>query len=366
LLLSACGLKPPGAKSNAQSDPLAPAVTRLLHAAANEDDPEQHGSYEDSIAAFGEPAVPHLAAALKDPDEKIRLAAVETLGKMHGAGVVDALLDALKDDDSEVRLAAVKAFGQNRDRRAVQPLMDQFAKDDDDQVRYECLTSLGLIGDPAASDLLVKGTADQYANVRLWSIDALCQMRDAHAPPLAVQLLQDPSLYVRKQVLYSCADAFDTNDGRQALLSLALTGEDFESTVWARRHLSTFMSKEPPAGELSQQVRAAALAAMKGPRPVLAALVLGDLKDPAATDVLIRALREDPNFYVRHHAAWELGEIGAPRAVPALIGALRDPVGVVAATAYNSLQWFSDDGDRRAAAAVNSYHGQKFDQRLPK
>jgi HEAT repeat protein len=232
-------------------------------------------------------------------------------------------------------------------------------------VRYECLTTLGLIGDPAAVDTLVKGTRASDPYIRMWSMDALCQMGDAHAAALAVPLLDDTNVYVRRQVLYSCATAFDTTEGRKGLMHAALTNSDFECTVWARRHLMTYVEKDPDGAQLKEEMRATALQALQGNQPVLAALVLGDLGDPAAIDELTRAL-QDPNVFVRHHAAYELGKIGDPRAVAALIKASQDPVPFVAATAFNSLQWFAAAGNQSAQRAVKEYKGQRFDHPLPK
>ncbi len=55
-----------------------------------------------------------------------------------------------------------------------------------------------------------------------------------------------------------------------------------------------------------------------------AVTVLGESKDPRATEPLIGTLSGDENTYVRATAAWALGEIKDRRAVEALIAALKD------------------------------------------
>lgn len=343
-----------------------PAVKRLLHQASGEQDPSQHDATIAALVALGSPAVPFLSKALEsDPDENVRLVAVEALGKMRGPGVVDALIAASKDTSDDVRLQAVTALGVIADRRAVQPLLDQFAKDDSPQVRYECLTSLGLIGDPAAVDVLVKGTTDSDYGVRMWSIDALCQMNDSHAPALVITMVHDPDPYVRQHVVEACGDAFNTPDGRTTLIALAIDADRFEGTVWARRQLMEYVTQNSGGPDLRTQMRTAALHGLHGPHPAPAALLLGDLGDRAATEPLIKALR-DPDRLVRHHAAFVLAKVGDRRAVPALIVALNDPVGLVAASAFNSLQWFAEDGDPRAQQAVRDYKGKRFAERLPR
>ena len=55
-----------------------------------------------------------------------------------------------------------------------------------------------------------------------------------------------------------------------------------------------------------------------------AAETLGKFRDPRAVQALIQALRQDPDPKVRAMAAWALGEIEDPAAVSALSAALRD------------------------------------------
>jgi HEAT repeat protein len=349
-------------RRRAPADPTSATVTHLLHSAAKQDD---HDATVDAIAALGPAALPGLSKGLGDPDENVRLVAVETLGKMHGQEVMDPLLLALNDSNSDVRLSAVEGLGGHGDRRAVQPLLVQFAKDDNPQVRYECLTSLGLIGDPSTVDFLVKGTSDTDHFIRLWSIDALCQMRAPQAQELVLVLVHDPYAAVRDQVIQACGDAFNTPEGRRTLIELALTAKEFPTTFWARRHLTTFVEQGPDGPQLAEQIRAAALPALHAPNALRAAMLLGDLGDRAATDRLIAALR-DPDYLVRHHAAFLLAKLRDPRAVPALIATLNDKVELVAASAYNALQWFADDGDARARDAVQNYKGKKFDRRSPR
>ncbi|MFI5364448.1 MAG: HEAT repeat domain-containing protein [Candidatus Binatia bacterium] len=348
-----------------QGDDIGPAVTRLLRS-AGQDDPNQHESHVEALAALGSPAVPSLSKALADdPDENARLLATEALSKMRGPRVVDALLNALQDKSEEVRLQAVTALGVIADRRAVQPLLDHFATDDDRQVRLECLTSLGLIGDPAAVDVLVKGTTDSDYGVRMWAIDALCQMNDAHAPALVIALMTDPDQYVRQHVVESCGDAFNTPEGRVTLIDLAIDADQLIVTVWARRHLVEYLEHNSGGPGLREQMRGAALHGLRGPHAARAALLLGDLGDKAATAPLIKALH-DPDPIVRHHAAFLLAKVGDRRGVPALVAALHDPASLVAASAYNSLQWFAEDGDPRAREAVQNYKGKRFSERLPR
>ena len=75
-----------------------------------------------------------------------------------------------------------------------------------------------------------------------------------------------------------------------------------------------------------------------------AAKMLGETRDPRAVEALIGALR-DANDDVREEAAVALGAIGDRRAVPALVAALNDGDGSVRTRAVNSL---GELGDPRA------------------
>jgi HEAT repeat protein len=362
IALNACssGLFSPSRSANPEIEQ---TVDKLIQPLADPEG-EDRATAIGGLVALGPQAPEALARGLENPDGDIRLGIVEALGQMPADTAVPLLIGALDDEDWEVRLAIVEALGVFRDRRAVGPLMKRFAVDDDDQVRYECLTSLGLIGDPAAVDLLVKGTSDHNPYVRMWAMEALCQMRDPHAESLALELLEDPDENVRTLVLASCANALDTPHGNARLIDIALNADRFQGSVVARRFLVEHVQAAAPDSELRQQIRDAGLAALHGSQALGAALLLADIGDPSGKDQLVVALH-DPNLLVRHHAAHLLGRIGDPTAVPPLIEALKDEP-LVAATAFDSLQKFAQDGDQRARAAVAAYTGERFSARILK
>jgi len=333
-------------------DSVGKAVANLLASAAKRD-PAELDPLVDALAALGPAAIPHLVdAGLRDPNEDVRGAVVEALGKIGGEDAGPALLAALKDENSDIRQKAVEQLGELRVKSAAKPLLDQYQRDKDPQVRYECLTSLGLIGDPVAADLLLKETRSEDPYVRMWAADGLCEMGDQHASAVALALLHDPDRYVREQVLRSCVRALDTPEGHQALIAMALS-DDFQISVWVRRDLHSYVESGGGKTEVADTIRAAALRALQGDQAVRGALLLGDLADPVATDRLIEALH-DPDQWVRHHAAFLLGRIGEGRAVPPLIEALGDPVPLVSATARQALQEFAKRGDTRAAEAIKN------------
>jgi HEAT repeat protein len=66
--------------------------------------------------------------------------------------------------------------------------------------------------------------------------------------------------------------------------------------------------------------------------------LLGEARDPAGVEALIRALA-DPEWTVRGRAAEALGKIQSPRAAPHLVAVLGDPERQVRAHAATALGW---------------------------
>jgi HEAT repeat protein len=378
LPLAACGASGPDENRHAQppasggqgepqkaSTGLEGAVAGLVQSLGSEDDEERQRAI-DALAAMGPPVIDLVAVVLRDPSAEQRAGAVEVLSEIGGPPTVPPLLEALRDSSEDVRLMAVEALGEVRDPRAVQPLLELYGRDEDAQVRYECLTSLGLIGDPAAAPLLVRETRDDHPFVRVWAIDALCTMNDAQAAERALALLGDSDRGVRRRVLRACRRALDNAEGHRALLAIALHDEDVDLAVFARFDLRSYL-EGPGGAQLAEEIRAPAVSALQaGSADMLrAALLLGELRDGRATTRLIEALH-DPNHVIRDHATLLLGRIGDPRAVPGLIETLNDPLPMIRATAHNSLAWIAADGDPRAQEAVKAYTGPKFSRPVPR
>lgn len=350
-----------GSSCGSRDSELDRTVTRLT-ASLGQD--ERREDAVAALVAIGPPALPALRATLRQSDDPdTRVAAMDVLEGIESDASVPVVIGALGDEDANVRLRAVEVLGTFADRRAAKPLMQLYRKDDDDQVRYECLTSLGHIGDPAAAGLLVEGVGDDDPYVRMWSADALCAMGDSRAPAVALALLEDPNRYVRQQVMQSCGSVLDTPEGQVALIRTALLAEKLKTSLIARVQLRKLLARPELSAPLKDRIRNLAKRELKSERAIRAALLLGDIKDPAAAAQLVAALR-DSNFLIRNQAAYQLGSIGEADAIPALVAALDDEQPVVAATAYDSLLVFAERGNTAAREAVHEFTGKTFDQRL--
>lgn len=309
-----------------------------------------------ALVALGPDAVPALAAALGDADDDRRARVVEVLAEMRAPAAVEPLTGLLRDPRSEVRVDAVAALGMTGDRRAVPALHAAYADDPSPQVRYEALTSLGLLADPQSVPLLVEATrsADQYA--RLWGIDALCVMGAPEAAEAGLRLLDDPSPYVRRRVLRVCGAALTTAAADQRIVALAVHDPDFESTVWARRHLVARLADAAVAAAVAARIRESAAPPLTAGTPATqeqyqAVFLRAELRDGAVVDQLIATLRA-PDVLLRQHAVALLGQDGGAASVPGLVAALDDPHELVSGTARAALKARAERGDTAARAAL--------------
>lgn len=92
----------------------------------------------------------------------------------------------------------------------------------------------------------------------------------------------------------------------------------------------------------------------------MVARALGAIDDPRAIDALMRALREDADADVRKMAAWALGEIESPRAIPGLARAIREDavweVRKMAVWALGEIE--SPDGVEALRVALGDAHAE--------
>ena len=221
-----------------------------------------------------------------------RLSGISGLAQAAHPSVVPTLVRLLDDPDVELRTAAAKALGWKGNRPALAPLGAR-ATDarEDPGVRTAAVASLGRIGDPAVV-------------------------------PLIEGLAKDPDPAVRREAMLFLIQAPPEMRTDRVTYGLILL-EDLEQDGYTRG---------------------------------LAAVNLGETGDRRAVEALIRVLQDPrlPKGYaelptgeggtrqaqvfasrlrslhnVRAHAALVLGQLGDQRAVPALLGALTDPDGMV-------------------------------------
>ncbi len=140
----------------------------------------------DSIAGFGESAVPALAEASSDPNPRIRYWAVRTLGKIgRPAGASAAILaSALRDPVAIVRHNALTALPEVDQRVAVEAITGFLSFEDADSLgRILAIQVLESLGREAASALpaleqLIRDV-DPADEVKPFAVEAVRTLRSA-------------------------------------------------------------------------------------------------------------------------------------------------------------------------------------------
>ncbi len=262
-------------------------------------------------------ATPFLVSLLKE-GAKVRAAAAVALGEFGDPAAAAPLLAAVdlgyggervaETHDANRRIA--EALGRLRDRSAV-PVLLKLTRSPDGFTQVAAVDALGDVGDPAAVETLVaiatSDDAEPFTSKK--ALLALGKIGDARAVPAVVRML----FRERRGVTFFPEAAIAASViGAPAVepLLAVLEGRDRELSAWAHS-----------AGVVEGALRAKA------------AQVLGDLGDPRAVPALVKTLSwsdrfADVQMLVRVYAAESLGRLRAREAVGPLADAMgreRDP-----------------------------------------
>jgi putative membrane-bound dehydrogenase-like protein len=125
-------------------------------------------------------------------DGAVLAATLRQLGKRPALASVPLLKRKLASDDAEVRAAALEALAELGSPEGNAPAR-QLLEDRDARVRQTAARAAGKLGVRAAVDGLLKAAGDPEPDVRRASLDALRQLREPRALPLAVAGLASPA-----------------------------------------------------------------------------------------------------------------------------------------------------------------------------
>jgi HEAT repeat protein len=244
---------------------------------------------------------------------------------------VSSELGKLKAADATTRQKAAQALGRSKSSRVVAPLIASL-NDPNPVVQGRAATALGEIKDPRAvqplMDALKSAVKDGQATK---GPDDMYSITDQQSQRLDVAMRAAEALgNLGAPALEVLMAAFKDKDlNGYAAPGLVKMGAPAVDALAAAMH--------DPDADVRWEA-ANALGEIKDPRAVPAllealrakdlqwhaALALGEIKDPRAVDPLIAALQnKDPEF--REQVSSALGEIKDPRADAALIAALKDP-----------------------------------------
>lgn len=327
----------------------------------------------EQLEAIGDRrAVIPLVAAFADNHPEVRKAAVRAVGRFSDASVVPALLRLLRDPSEDVRSAAVGSLGAVGSAESIGALSELLSSGSD-LFRSKVAYALGQIArDPSA------GKAGEIALERLVAALATPALRPAAREALRIAgsaaipaLLQhlagklpgDPTTAV--QLLAQAADARATPALTSELERRRVAQPVVLAALGATRDPDALV---PVLGALSSKDPEIRLAAMNAMRfllgedgrasdvlidrlgdselevRVLAAEYLGLAHARQGTEKLIALTAAITPPRLRHAAVEALGEIGDPRALPALLAILRDGPTALRPAAATALSYLGDPG----------------------
>ena len=220
---------------------------------------------------------------------EVRNAAVAAIAHL-GEVAVGRLLKALKDERWRVREHAAKACGEIKDTRTVDALIVA-CRDRDGAVKSAAAEALGKMGDPKAIPALIKLFRDSSKTVRETAGTALVTI-GAPSVDALIECLKDKDFVVRCH-------------GARALGGM--TNDYQYGRSWV---------KDP-------RVVVALIESLKDPDRAVredATIALGMIGDPRAIDALMEAMKDGA---VKRHAIMSLGMIGDVRALPPVLAALK-------------------------------------------
>jgi len=188
-------------------------------------------------------AVVPLMYIMNDKNEyyKIRLSAAEALGRIGNVYAVTPLINIVTDEEEKsvyLRESAAKALGMLGDERAVDPLISiiETKKGMIDKFTFlkeKTIEALGKLGFNPDKKLnaLQKTLMDESPQVRISSMEALCEIDDETVTPLIESMLYDQD----SDVAISAVNALYNIQGRDYVINL-LQKQDLPECCRAEIH----------------------------------------------------------------------------------------------------------------------------------
>jgi HEAT repeat protein len=295
-------------------------------------------------------AVGDLMALFEDPASLVSATAAAALVKM-GRAVVPVLLEALPGSRGQRARHLIQVLGKLKAPEAVEPIMARLA-DMDPVVRRASTVALTEIANPKAEESLVMLLTDSDSQVRMYASVGLMQFGGRLSVRLLLYSLRsEETRWLAVRILDRIGPR-GVNELIEALKDPNLQGYATDTLIKLDGQVLPQLERALRSDE--ENIRnniAYILGEVKDPRAVtalmdalrdetrlvsLAAASLVNIGDPTVVDPLIQCLTH-PNEQVRLYSAYALGNLRDPRAVDPLLELLRDADGAVRGIAAYSL-----------------------------
>lgn len=263
----------------------------------------------------------------------------QALQEIEALGDVRGMVKALQNADPDTRLFAAVALGRMGGTDAMQALIHTLENDPIGSVRYFAAASLGQVGGKEAIPALTEALLVRQHDIHQSAAEALGEIALRVNNPIIFEPATKrliPLLKANQNVRESVITALGKIRDPRTTPALA--------AVMAKSHIKQEIRYVTEAliriGKPAVQPLIQVLAQSEDLNAIAAAYALGRIADPAAVPALIGALNHRHDE-VRRQAAMSLGRLQARSAVPALIKTLEDndaPVRVAVAHALGEMQ----------------------------
>lgn len=239
----------------------------------------------------------------------VRDASVEALGRIGGEEAMDALLVALEQDDPSSERSVVRRALARAGAAGIPRLVSAISQSPHSNVVSGCALVLGEVGAEPQIAFLVGAMQRGKVSERV-GLEALASLGSPSAVPYVLELLDSPSIAVRRAAMDAAERLLDSSqrDGRAVdplVARLSESGLGVEERVVLARLLGR-------TGSPRAAVALSALAGSEDLRLKQAALAaLGDIGPAGRDDVLLDALR-DTEPSIRLTAGIALSRASAP------------------------------------------------------
>ncbi|MFZ2960542.1 MAG: HEAT repeat domain-containing protein [Candidatus Ozemobacteraceae bacterium] len=264
-----------------------------------------------ALGELREPAgIPPLLKLLGDDKWPVRRAASEALVK-YGEEVISAIEQVMnRTEDEDVRFWAIKSLGKLGAK--AQRILLEALRTGNKQLRYVIAAALGESGDRRVIKVLIDSLADPDWTIRKSATQALAEIGENAIDPL-IEAVKEPNEDIRDGCLLALVRIGDSAMNR---LFGTISEIDDNQRYLIRRSMV----------KLGSRVVEAMLRLFRSGKPEImtfCAATLGEIGNPRAVPALIDGLSND-SWTVRRSCAYALGEVGE-RGVDRIAEALKSP-----------------------------------------
>lgn len=269
-------------------------------------DRKQEAAQAEALAQHGPVITDLVLLAAGSPDRLFRRAMVSTLALLADERAIDLLIHLLDDNYTKIRRRAITGLTRIGDK-AVGPLIEATASDQV-RIRRYAILCLGYIAAPRAREVVLDGLDDAEHVVRRQSVRSLKRL-------VAVDDVERLQRFLRRAEPESAMEAVDLlaalgEPSREALIRMAMGEQNLPAAYFMAREGDTW-GAEVLAAHLKEA----------GPARDDAVEYLRALRDRRCVPFVVERLRAATDWegtFLAH----ELGRIGGGEAVSALIEAL--------------------------------------------